>query len=998
MRDPGHEQGAQRVAVHVGVVRQHARRCDRERLAGGGRPGVGAGHGGIVHRDHIETDGAGRGAAAPVAGRVGERIRAVVVGLRRVGERAVRRHAERAMGRSAVGGHHEGVAIRVRVVPQHAGSRHREQVVLIRRVAVGSGHGWGVARWALLQQDELRRVGGSFPGVEVHLVRRAGEQPVAIGAVAGNGGGDVDFLPDAGRRRSQARERGAADDGSVVPGDSGLGPGRAGARVVVRDGVAATCVGAAIGDVEPQRGAGQRAGHATHAESKIALVIVLVAVPHQDAAAGPVIVAGPEAAHVGVGHGGEGERQRWRRRDLQRHRRGRGQSTRIRCPVGEAIRTEEIGDRCVGEGAVRVEGQASVRGRGDYGGRERVAVGIGVVAEHPGSGRHQVVVLDHRISVGHRHGGVGPGGDAERHGGDRGSAMPVGRGVGEGVRPVVVGGRGVGERPGGLQSQRAVRGAAGDRGAEGIAVGVAVVAEHARSGQGERGILVQRIRVVPGHGAAVGGGGHLDRDRGVGRQAAGVASLIGEGVRAGEAGGRRVVERAVRIERQAAVPRGRDERGGQGIAVGVAVVGEHAGRGHGKGIVRDHRIGIVGRHGSLVRPGAGHGHRHVVGPRKLGVVGREPDHVGAGRAEAGGRGERGRRGEARRAGTADLAPGVGQSRRVVRHPVVGGLAGQRHRGSQGDALVGPRAHAGSAVVWRLRLPRVAVELEGRRGAGHVQRHGHLHRRRRTAGLDTYAEDLRRAAEGMVVGPGVIVAVDIQDRLAEAGRGRHEWIEERGVVVAGPGLGEEHRRAHAGLLRGELLRGPRGVVLHDPGVVVAAQQVDAHEQHAVLHEREVLLPPGLPLRQRRAAEVILEAQEVLEPELPSRAGARAVDGLVVPGHDVRGDREHMHDVRDALVAELRAALATAEDVPQVDEEVRRAVDVVILDLTLEHRDLRVAVRHVAGRREDDRRVGRERRREREDRGAAGPEERPKARAVAGARRAGAGAMGAGHLRA
>src|SRR5207249_7516055 len=105
-------------------------------------------------------------------------------------------------------------------------------------------------------------------------------------------------------------------------------------------------------------------------------------------------------------------------------------------------------------------------------------------------------------------------------------------------------------------------------------------------------------------------------------------------------------------------------------------------------------------------------------------------------------------------------------------------------------------------------------------------------------------------------------------------------------------------------------------------------------------------------------------------------------------------------RDALVAELRAALATAEDVPQVDEEVRRAVDVVILDLTLEHRDLRVAVRHVAGRREDDRRVGRERRREREDRGAAGPEERPKARAVAGSRRApraGAGAMGAGHLR-
>ena len=58
-----------------------------------------------------------------------------------------------------------------------------------------------------------------------------------------------------------------------------------------------------------------------------------------------------------------------------------------------------------------------------------------------------------------------------------------------------------------------------------------------------------------------------------------VVGLVGEAVRAVEVRGRRVGERAVSVERQRAVGRTGDQDGGQRVAVGIRVVGQHPGAG-----------------------------------------------------------------------------------------------------------------------------------------------------------------------------------------------------------------------------------------------------------------------------------------------------------------------------------------------------------------------------------------------------------------------------------
>src|SRR5439155_24317973 len=66
-----------------------------------------------------------------------------------------------------------------------------------------------------------------------------------------------------------------------------------------------------------------------------------------------------------------------------------------------------------------------------------------------------------------------------------------------------------------------------------------------------------------------------------------------------------------------------------------------------------------------------------------------------------------------------------------------------------------------------------------------------------------------------------------------------------------------------------------------------------------------------------------------------------------------DCEYVHDVRHGLIPELAAALAAAEDVAEVNEELRGAVNVVVVDLLLEDRDFRVPVRHITRGGENDR---------------------------------------------
>jgi hypothetical protein len=67
---------------------------------------------------------------------------------------------------------------------------------------------------------------------------------------------------------------------------------------------------------------------------------------------------------------------------------------------------------------------------------------------------------------------------------------------------------------------------------------------------------------------------------------------------------------------------------------------------------------------------------------------------------------------------------------------------------------------------------------------------------------------------------------------------------------------------------------------------------------------------------------------------------------------------VHHVGDAGIAELGAAFASSLDVAQMDEEIRRAVDVMLVDVVLESRDLGVAVGHIPDGGEDDRRIRRD----------------------------------------
>ena len=109
---------------------------------------------------------------------------------------------------------------------------------------------------------------------------------------------------------------------------------------------------------------------------------------------------------------------------------------------------------------------------------------------------------------------------------------------------------------------------------QGVAVGVGVVGQHVA---GEGAVLADGIRIVVRDGGIV---DRVDGDRHGcnGTGAGSVADGVGEAVGAVVVGVRGVGEGAIRVERQGAVCRSVDEGGGEGIAVDIAVIGEHARR------------------------------------------------------------------------------------------------------------------------------------------------------------------------------------------------------------------------------------------------------------------------------------------------------------------------------------------------------------------------------------------------------------------------------------
>src|SRR6185437_12801908 len=177
-------------------------------------------------------------------------------------------------------------------------------------------------------------------------------------------------------------------------------------------------------------------------------------------------------------------------------------------PVGEGVGAAEARRGSVGEGAVAVQGERPVRGASYEHGRQRVAVGVGVIGKHAGhlaGGRAERRVFLGAVVVVPRGGRVVDRRDGDGHGGGGAEGGAVAGVVGEGVGAVEVGGGGVGEGAVGVDGGGAVRrgGHRRRRNAERVAVGVAVVAEHAGRGNRQRRVLGRGVVVVPRGGRIV---------------------------------------------------------------------------------------------------------------------------------------------------------------------------------------------------------------------------------------------------------------------------------------------------------------------------------------------------------------------------------------------------------------------------------------------------------------------------------------------------------------
>ena len=526
----------QRIAVHVGEgVRQvigdvfaiHV--GDRRRRSVHDRC--------IVDRIHRDGDIGDIGAAFAIADFVGDRVRAVEIGVRRVGDRAIGVDRDRAVCRGCAD-NGQGVAVRIDVVRQHRNDD--------RRVLVGRGgivHGIG------------RRVGDG--------VGEGGRNGAAVPVIRG----DRDGIDAARDLAGRIVDRAADDAGVRVDRQTCRQSARAvGKRVAVHVGEIARNVGGHCACIHPgDRGDGGGDGRVVRGRDG-----------HGDGAGGKAAIA-------------------------------------IADRVGDRVGAVEIGIRHIGDRAVGVDRDGTVR-RNGAGHSQRIAVDIGVVTQRSDGDRGVfrsgggVRIGDRRIvdrSHGHADGSGGETTVAIADGvGDRGGAVEI-RGGREHDRPV------------GIDRHRPVgrcRAGHGQR----VAVGVAVVAQDVDR---HRRVFVGRSRIVDGHRDVV---HRSDRDHhDSGRNAAvAVADLVGDGIGAVEIRIRHIGNGAVGIDRDRAI--GRAGAGnGQRVAIGIGIVRQHAHR-DGRILRRRCRIVRGGRTRVGHRPGEG-----LADGATVPVVGGDGDRVDA---------------------------------------------------------------------------------------------------------------------------------------------------------------------------------------------------------------------------------------------------------------------------------------------------------------------------------------------------------------------------------
>src|SRR5262245_5203938 len=140
--------------------------------------------------------------------------------------------------------------------------------------------------------------------------------------------------------------------------------------------------------------------------------------------------------------------------------------------------------------------------------------------------------------------------------------------------------------------------------AQGVAVGIGVVGEDAWGTDVQGGVFGSAVAVVDRHRCVVDAGDrdHDGGDAGVGLAVVGVVS---EAVGAVVVGRRGVGEAAVAVQAQAAVRGLAHQHRVQGIAIRIAVVGQHAGGGYVQSGVFGRAVAVVDRHRCVVDAGDG---------------------------------------------------------------------------------------------------------------------------------------------------------------------------------------------------------------------------------------------------------------------------------------------------------------------------------------------------------------------------------------------------------
>ena len=127
----------QRITIHIRIIAEH---IDGRRHVFQRRGDIVRSHRCVVHRIHGNRHRGDIGVRSTVVGLVGERIRAVEIGIRRVGKRAVGIQRQRAMSRIAHQHRRQRITVGIGIVEQHARRSHAQAHILIDGVAVIHRH------------------------------------------------------------------------------------------------------------------------------------------------------------------------------------------------------------------------------------------------------------------------------------------------------------------------------------------------------------------------------------------------------------------------------------------------------------------------------------------------------------------------------------------------------------------------------------------------------------------------------------------------------------------------------------------------------------------------------------------------------------------------------------------------------------------------------------------------------------------------------------------